>query len=110
MKLKFDVTGMTCAACSARVENVTKAVAGVLNAEVNLLAGKMTVEAESQAVCEGVLTAVESSGYGICVSGAKREEKYARAHHQFVCIFADFDVFYNGTHGGTSGSRVVPWN
>ena len=36
MKLKFIVTGMTCAACSARVEKVSKAVAGVNNVEVNL--------------------------------------------------------------------------
>ena len=34
MKLKFNVTGMTCAACSARVEKVTKAVSGVEKAEV----------------------------------------------------------------------------
>ena len=45
MKLKFDVTGMTCAACSARVEKVTAAVPGVEKVEVNLLAGKMAVEA-----------------------------------------------------------------
>ena len=44
MKVKFTVTGMTCAACSARVEKVTKAVAGVCGAEVNLLAGKMVAE------------------------------------------------------------------
>ena len=36
MELKFDVTGMTCAACSARVEKVTGNVAGVTKAEVNL--------------------------------------------------------------------------
>ena len=47
MKLKFDVTGMTCAACSARVEKVTKAVPGVTKVEVTLLAGKMQVEADS---------------------------------------------------------------
>ena len=40
MELKFDVSGMTCAACSARVEKVTRAVPGVTSAEVNLLAGK----------------------------------------------------------------------
>ena len=35
MKLKFTVTGMTCAACSARVEKVTQAVPGVEKVEVN---------------------------------------------------------------------------
>ena len=50
MKLKFNVTGMTCAACSARVEKVTRNVNGVEKADVNLLAGTMQVEAESEAV------------------------------------------------------------
>ena len=64
MKLKFDVTGMTCAACSARVEKVTKAVAGVEKVEVNLLAGKMTVEAASD-VSAAIEKAVVDAGYGI---------------------------------------------
>ena len=46
MKLKFNVTGMTCAACSARVEKVANAVAGVDHAEVNLLAGTMMVDTQ----------------------------------------------------------------
>ena len=64
MKLKFMVTGMTCAACSARVEKVTAAVAGVEKVEVNLLAGKMTVEATSD-VSGAVEQAVVAAGYGI---------------------------------------------
>ncbi|MEF2837777.1 MAG: heavy metal translocating P-type ATPase [Oscillospiraceae bacterium] len=78
MKLKFDVTGMTCAACSARVEKVTKAVAGVEKAEVNLLAGKMQVEA-TEDVTAAVIAAVVKAGYGASVPGsepsAKKEEK-----------------------------------
>ena len=64
MKLKFTVTGMTCAACSARVEKVTRAVSGVENAEVNLLAGTMTVEAKEAAVADGIVRAVTDAGYG----------------------------------------------
>ena len=45
MDFKYKVNGMTCAACSARVEKVTKGVAGVEDAQVNLLAGSMTVKA-----------------------------------------------------------------
>ena len=48
MQLKFTVTGMTCAACSARVEKVTKDIEGVQKAEVNLLGGTMTVEAAEE--------------------------------------------------------------
>ena len=48
MELKFRVTGMTCAACSARVEKVTAAVEGVQKAEVDLLGGRMTVQADRE--------------------------------------------------------------
>ena len=79
MKLKFNVTGMTCAACSARVEKVTRAVHGVEKAEVNLLAGTMQVEAENEAVTAAIITAVTKAGYGASVPGetkaAKKEEK-----------------------------------
>ncbi len=78
MKLKFHVTGMTCAACSARVEKVTKAVSGVENAEVNLLAGTMQVEA-AEDVTAAVIQAVTKAGYGASVPGqqkaVKKEEK-----------------------------------
>ena len=63
MKLKFNVTGMTCAACSARVEKVTRQVNGVEKADVNLLAGTMVVEAESDAVVSSICEAVEKAGY-----------------------------------------------
>ena len=75
MKMKFQVTGMTCAACSARVEKVTKAVPGVENAEVNLLAGTMQVEAESEAISAAVIQAVQNAGYGASVPGGKKTEK-----------------------------------
>ena len=78
MKLKFNVTGMTCAACSARVEKVTKAVPGVEKCEVNLLAGTMQVEAAAD-VSEEILRAVRNAGYGASVPGTeknlKKEEK-----------------------------------
>lgn len=75
MNFKFDVTGMTCAACSARVEKVTRAVPGVEKAEVNLLAGKMSVEAASADVAEKIEKAVRDAGYGISAGGtAKKTE------------------------------------
>ncbi|MDO4845025.1 MAG: heavy metal translocating P-type ATPase [Oscillospiraceae bacterium] len=65
MKQKFDVTGMSCAACSARVEYVTKKLPGVRSAAVNLLAGSMTVNYD-ETVCaeETIIRAVEGAGYG----------------------------------------------
>ena len=75
MKLKFNVTGMTCAACSARVEKVTKAVPGVSSAEVNLLAGTMVAEVDSEATTQAIIKAVSDSGYGASLPGARKEEK-----------------------------------
>ena len=72
MKLKFDITGMTCAACSARVEKVTSQVNGVTKTEVNLLAGKMVVEAESDAVSDEIIAAVQNAGYGASLAGKKQ--------------------------------------
>ena len=74
MKLKFTVTGMTCAACSARVEKVTKAVPGVENAEVNLMGGSMVVEAASDEVKDAIITAIVHAGYGASLAGEKKAE------------------------------------
>ena len=65
MKQKFTVTGMTCAACSARVEKVTRALPGVRSAQVNLLAGSMAVDYdESACTNESIIQAVTAAGYG----------------------------------------------
>ena len=77
MTLKFTVTGMTCAACSARVEKVTGKVPGVEKVAVNLLGGSMTVEAEGDSVVSAIITAVTEAGYGASLPGnkPKKEEK-----------------------------------
>ncbi len=75
MKIKFQVTGMTCAACSARVEKVTNAVAGVEKTEVNLLAGSMVVDAPDEAVIPEIVRAVQNAGYGASLPREKAEKK-----------------------------------
>ena len=75
MKLKFNVTGMTCAACSARVEKVTNAVPGVEKAEVNLLAGTMQVEVENGNVVPAIIKAVQDAGYNAALPGEKKTDK-----------------------------------
>ena len=74
MTKQFAVTGMTCAACSARVENVSRKVPGVKNAEVNLLAGTMALEADSD-VSAAVIQAVKDAGYGASLQGAGAPKK-----------------------------------
>lgn len=69
---KYDVTGMTCAACSARVEKAVKDVAGVKSCAVNLLTNSMMVEGGTPA---DIIGAVEKAGYGASKAGEKRTEK-----------------------------------
>ncbi len=73
MEYKFHVTGMTCAACSARVEKVTAQLPGVQKSEVNLLAGKLSVWADTD-VTAAVEEAVQKAGYGIAEPGKKKKE------------------------------------
>ena len=68
MVLRFNVTGMTCAACSARVEKVSSHVPGVQKAEVNLLAGTMVVTAQED-VSAAVIQAVQHAGYNAALQG-----------------------------------------
>lgn len=74
MILKFKVDGMTCAACSARVEKVSRGVSGVKSADVNLLAGSMRLEADSD-VSEQVIAAVASAGYQVRREGGQPQKK-----------------------------------
>ena len=74
MDLKFNVKGMTCAACSARVEKVTAAVDGVKKVEVNLLAGTMHVVAENTCCAEGIISAVQNAGYDASIFGSDFEK------------------------------------
>lgn len=65
MKQKFDVTGMSCAACSARVEKCVSKLDGVDSVAVNLLANSMVVDFdESKLDAGGISAAVEKAGYG----------------------------------------------
>ena len=73
MNLKFDVSGMTCAACSARVEKVTSSVAGVQKAEVNLLAGTMMVYAKSDDCVDAIIHAIQNAGYHAALHGQEKK-------------------------------------
>ena len=65
MKRTFDVTGMTCAACSSRVEKATAGVAGVDSVAVNLLKNSMEVEFDgTDATAAAISAAVDKAGYG----------------------------------------------
>ena len=65
MKETFDITGMTCAACSARVGKAASSVEGVEEANVNLLKNSMELVYDgTDATCSAVISAIERAGYG----------------------------------------------
>src|SRR5574344_1808071 len=68
---KFDISGMSCAACSARIEKAVSNLGGVENCSVNLLANTMTVE--SHLSDDEIIAAVVKAGYGASVQGGTHE-------------------------------------
>ncbi len=69
---KFKVTGMSCAACSARVEKAVSGLDGVTACSVNLLTGDMSVE--GSATADKIVDAVIAAGYGIEQATTKTKE------------------------------------
>ncbi len=72
---QYTVTGMSCAACSARVEKAVGKVSGVDSCSVSLLTNSMAVEGDVPP--EAVIAAVEEAGYGASVKGAQGQDKGA---------------------------------
>ena len=68
---KFTVTGMSCAACSARVEKAVSSLSGVTECSVNLLTNSMTVS--GTATDEEIISAVTDAGYGAFSGDSKSE-------------------------------------
>lgn len=70
---QYNVTGMSCAACSARVEKAVSGVDGVENCAVNLLTNSMGVE--GTASDEAIISAVEKAGYGASLKTGDKKSK-----------------------------------
>ena len=77
-KQKFNITGMTCSACSAHVEKAVNRLEGVKAASVNLLANSMTAEFDEEVLsAQDIIQAVIQSGYGASLpekAGTKARE------------------------------------
>ena len=73
MAIDFDISGMTCASCVARVEKAIKAVPGVRAASVNLATERAAVQGEGLDL-QAILAAVEQAGYGARPTGTARVE------------------------------------
>ena len=78
MKQKFNVTGMTCSACSAHVDKAVRKLDGVCEVNVNLLGGSMTVDWDGALTPDQIVSAVEKAGYGAALSAAAGERAQAQ--------------------------------
>jgi len=89
-KTSLPITGMTCAACTRRVERALARTAGVSAASVNLATEKAVVEYDAAAVgLDGLVGAVEGAGYGVVrEEGESFEEVHAREYGRLRSRFA----------------------
>ena len=70
-KARFNITGMTCSACSARVERTVAKIAGTADVSVNLLTNTMSLAYDENVTSPAaIIAAVEEAGYGASVKGA----------------------------------------
>jgi Cu+-exporting ATPase len=76
----LDITGMTCASCSSRVEKALGKVSGVLDASVNLATEQATVRAAQGTSAVTLIAAVERAGYGAQVRHSASEVPLAPVH------------------------------
>ena len=75
-KEQFDITGMTCSACSARVEQCVAKLPGVAEVSVNLLKNSMAVSYDEGALdSASIVAAVETAGYGALPTVSSRSSK-----------------------------------
>ena len=75
MKEKFNVEGMTCAACQAHVDKAVRKVDGVKNVSVNLLTNSMIVEFENESDIKKINESVSKAGYKSYLANADRKEE-----------------------------------
>ena len=109
MQEKYNVTGMTCAACQARVQKSVSSLTGVQECNVNLLKNSMVVTYDDKNVNSGqIIAAVEKAGYGASlqqvkgksaaqtvspVDTAKKEYEAMRRRVIWSCVFT-IPLFY----------------
>ncbi len=128
-KETYDITGMTCSACSARVEKTAAKLTGVQTVSVNLLTNNMKIEYDESALTQSeIVSAIEKAGYGaaprdaapvmdsgrhiensaVAHTGSGGQSKPANANeqhirgmkHRLICSFAVLiPMMYISMHG-----------
>ncbi len=79
MKTTFDITGMTCAACSARVQSAVEALDGAADVQVNLLTNSMAVDYDPQTLTPSdIILKVRAAGYGAAVHDPRSKQAHTQ--------------------------------
>lgn len=113
MKSVFNITGMSCAACAARVDKAVSAVRGVQSVAVNLLKNTMRVEYDEKTVSPAVIvSAVERAGYGARVFGEKQlaEQRSENLEGRLIASVCATLFLMTLTMGGMIGLPVPEMN
>ena len=75
IKEKYNITGMSCAACSAKVEKTVSKLVGMDKASVNLLTNSMPVEYDEKKLSsKDIIKSVVDAGYGASLAGDTKEK------------------------------------
>lgn len=93
MKQRFEVKGMTCAACQSHVQKAVEKLDGVSKVNVNLLQNNMDVEYGEGCTAEKIEAAVSAAGYAAFIKGEKKQEnKKVRDYALLKLIFCIADL------------------
>ena len=122
MKQKFNITGMTCSACSAHVEKAVNKLEGVKRAEVSLMTNSMTAEYDEAALTpQDIIQAVVQAGYGASLPQragekaaperpeARMEEELAAMKHRLVWSFVFLIPLFYISMGHMLGAPLPPF-
>lgn len=112
MKQKFDVKGMSCAACQAHVEAAVKQIEGVKKVEVYLLSNSMKVEYEDAVTESTIIRAVQNAGYDALIAKKKKENlsnDLSKMKRRVILSFVFFIPLFYISMGHMLGAWIPPF-
>ena len=127
MQEKYDITGMSCAACSTRVEKAVSSLPGMEQCSVNLLKNSMVVNYDDHTLTSSqIVEAVEKAGYGAVLeakggqktaAGAKvspvdtARQEYESMRRRVIWSFVftvPLFLHFHGAHDGVAAAGILP--
>lgn len=96
---QFDISGMSCAACSSSVERVTRKIPGVIRSDVNLTTNKMRIEFDESLVTdELIIQKVEKAGFGCSYTAPKKRPRFTKKTLRLSWIFSSILLYISMGH------------